>query len=167
MHRIVASIVVALGLAIAPVWLAGASLVVLEAQHALKSKGYDPGAVDGIYGPRTQAAIRKFQKESYLPEDGILTLQTLNALGVTNAGGADRAFHTAGTNVKQSYGSGGKEIGKGGKMLGSSVRDGEVVHGAKAFGKNVGRGFANIGRGTGHAAANAAKGVKDTVAGNK
>jgi peptidoglycan hydrolase-like protein with peptidoglycan-binding domain len=163
MHRILPSLVVAFGLAIVPMCLMGASVVVLEAQHALKNRGYDPGALDGIYGPQTQTAVRKFQKENYLPEDGLLTLQTLSALGVTNAGGAHRAFNTAGTNVKQSYSNGGKEIGKGGKMLGSRVRDGEVVGGAKAFGRNVGRGFANIGRGTGHAAANAAKGVKDTV----
>jgi peptidoglycan hydrolase-like protein with peptidoglycan-binding domain len=167
MYRILPSLLIALGLAMVPVSLAGASLVVLEAQHALKDKGYDPGALDGIYGPQTQSAIRKFQKESSLPDDGILTLQTLAALGVTTSGGAERAFHTAGTNVKQSYSNGGKEIGKGGKMLGSNMRDGEVVDGAKAFGKNLGRGIANIGRGTGHAAANAAKGVKDTVAGNK
>lgn len=163
MYRILPSLLIALGLAIVPVCLTGASLVVLEAQHALKDKGYDPGALDGIYGPQTQAAIRKFQKESSLPDDGILTLQTLAALGVTTSGGAQRAFHTAGTNVKESYSNGGKEIGKGGKMLGSNMRDGEVVDGAKAFGKNLGRGIANIGRGTGHAAANAAKGVKDTV----
>jgi peptidoglycan hydrolase-like protein with peptidoglycan-binding domain len=166
MFRIFPSLVVTLGLMIAPVRLPGASLIVLEAQHALKSRGCDPGTLDGIYGPQTQGAIREFQKRNDLPEDGLLTLQTLAALGVTNAG-AERSFHTAGTNVKQSYSNGSKEIGKGGKALGSSVTDGEVVDGAKEFGKNVGRGIANIGRGTGHAAANAAKGVKDTVTGNK
>ena len=37
-------------------------LLVLEVQHALKSKGYDPGAVDGVYGPKTQAAVRDFER---------------------------------------------------------------------------------------------------------
>ncbi len=165
MRTILLSLIVAFGL-IAPGRLPGASVIILEAQHALKDKGYDPGTLDGVYGPRTQAAVREFQSKNDLPEDGLLTLQTLAALGVTNAG-AERSFHTAGTNVKQSYSSGGKEIGRGGKEFGSRVRDGEVVGGAKEFGKNVGRGFANIGRGTGHAATNAAKGIRETVTGNK
>jgi len=165
MRTILVSLILAFGL-IAPGWLSGASLVVLEAQHALKDKGYDPGALDGVYGPKTQAAVREFQSKSDLPEDGLLTLQTLAALGVTSARG-ERSFHTAGTNVKESYSSGGKDIGRGGKEFGSRIRDGEVVGGAKELGKNVGRGFANIGRGTGHAATNAAKGIRETVTGNK
>jgi peptidoglycan hydrolase-like protein with peptidoglycan-binding domain len=166
MRKIVANSILVLGLAIAPISLPGASLLVLEVQHALKSRGYDPGAMDGVYGPKTRSAVRDFEKKRYLPVDGMLTPQTLAALGVTNAG-AEREFDTAGTNVKRSYASGGKQIGKGGKALGSSVRRGEVVDGAREFGKEVGRGVASIGRGTGHAAANAAKGVKDTVTGNK
>jgi peptidoglycan hydrolase-like protein with peptidoglycan-binding domain len=166
MCRILATSTLIVGLFIAPISLARGSDLVLEAQHALKSKGYDPGAVDGVYGPKTGAAVRNFQKRNDLSEDGLLTLQTLAALGVINAG-AEREFHTAGTNVKQSYSSGGKQIGEGGKTLGSSVRHGEVIDGAKAFGKDVGHGVASIGKGTGHAAVNTAKGVKDAVTGDK
>jgi uncharacterized lipoprotein YmbA len=32
-------------------------------QEALKSTGYDPGPADGIFGPRTREAIRRFQGE--------------------------------------------------------------------------------------------------------
>ena len=32
-------------------------------QEALKSTGYDPGPVDGVIGPRTRHAIRRFQDE--------------------------------------------------------------------------------------------------------
>lgn len=166
MRRILASSTLVLGLVIAPIWLAGASVLVLEAQHALRSKGYDPGDVDGVYGPKTRAAVLDFEKKSDLPVDGLLSPQTLAALGVTNAG-AEREFDTAGTNVKRSYASGSKQIGEGGKTLGSSVRHGEVIDGTREFGKELGHGIASIGRGTGHAAANAAKGVKDTVTGNK
>lgn len=166
MRRIVAHSTLLLGLLIGYVPLSGASLLVLEAQHALKSKGYDPGAMDGVYGPKTQAAVRDFEKKSDLPVDGLLSPQTLAALEVTSAG-AEREFDTAGTNVKRSYASGGKQIGEGGKTLGSSVKRGEVVDGTREFGKEVGRGLASIGRGTGHAATNAVKGVKDTVTGNK
>jgi peptidoglycan hydrolase-like protein with peptidoglycan-binding domain len=168
MHKILASstLVLALGLGIATMGLAQGSQLVLEAQHALKDKGYDPGAMDGVYGPKTRTAVRDFEKNSYLPVDGLLSPQTLAALGVLNAG-AERKIHTAGTNVKLSYASGGKQIGEGGKALGSDMKHGEVVGGAKEFGKGLGQGVANIGKGTGHAAANAAKSVKDAVTGNK
>lgn len=39
-----------------------------------------PVAVDGIFGPRTQEAVRAFQRFSGLPEDGIVGPQTWNAL---------------------------------------------------------------------------------------
>ena len=39
-----------------------------------------PVAVDGIFGPRTQEAVRAFQHFSGLPEDGIVGPQTWNAL---------------------------------------------------------------------------------------
>jgi peptidoglycan hydrolase-like protein with peptidoglycan-binding domain len=137
MRRILAHSTLLLGLLIAHVSLSGASLLVLEAQHALKSKGYNPGSMDGVYGPKTQAAVRDFEKKSDLPVDGLLSLQTLAALGVTSAG-AEREFDTAGTNVKRSYASGGKQIGEGGKTLGSSVRRGEVVEGNQGVWKGSG-----------------------------
>jgi peptidoglycan hydrolase-like protein with peptidoglycan-binding domain len=33
--------------------------LVLEAQRALRDLGYDPGPIDGIFGPRTRAALEK------------------------------------------------------------------------------------------------------------
>lgn len=33
---------------------------VRELQQALQQSGYDPGPVDGIMGPRTKAALRKY-----------------------------------------------------------------------------------------------------------
>jgi hypothetical protein len=33
---------------------------VRELQQALASSGYDPGPIDGIFGPRTKAALRKY-----------------------------------------------------------------------------------------------------------
>ncbi len=33
----------------------------ISIQNALRSRGYDPGPVDGIMGPRTREAIRRFQ----------------------------------------------------------------------------------------------------------
>ena len=53
-------------------------------QQALQSKGMDPGPADGIAGPRTQAAVRAYQKDQNLPQTGNLDAQTLGKLGVPN-----------------------------------------------------------------------------------
>lgn len=49
------------------------SRLVLLAQKKLIALGYDPGAADGVFGPKTKAAILKFQKEHDIPETGIVT----------------------------------------------------------------------------------------------
>ena len=45
---------------------------VRELQQALKGLGYDPGAVDGHFGPRTEIAVKAFQKAQGLTVDGIV-----------------------------------------------------------------------------------------------
>ena len=164
MRKLLVSSTLALGLCFAPIVLAQGSDTVRNAQQALKDKGFDPGPVDGIMGPRTHAAIRSYQDKNSLEADGRLGPQTLGSLGVANTTPGTK-IKTAGTNMKESYSEGGKQIGQGGKALGSDVRHGEVVDGAKTFGKDVGQGAAKIGKGTGRAAKNAAKGVKDKVTG--
>jgi len=39
-------------------------------QQSLQELGYDPGPIDGIMGPRTQAAVAAFQQNSGLVVDG-------------------------------------------------------------------------------------------------
>lgn len=51
-------------------------------QEALKSKGHDPGPIDGIIGPQTQAALKDFQKAENLQMTGRGDSQTLDKLGV-------------------------------------------------------------------------------------
>ena len=43
---------------------------VAELQSRLNSLGFDAGKVDGIYGPDTESAVREFQYNRSLPEDG-------------------------------------------------------------------------------------------------
>jgi N-acetylmuramoyl-L-alanine amidase len=43
---------------------------VAELQSRLNSLGFDSGKVDGIYGPKTEAAVTDFQANRYLAEDG-------------------------------------------------------------------------------------------------
>lgn len=60
---------------------------VTEIQTRLKAWGYYDGAVDGIYGSRTEAAVRYFQRKNGLSVDGQVGNQTLSALGLPATGG--------------------------------------------------------------------------------
>jgi hyperosmotically inducible periplasmic protein len=50
---------------------------VRTAQERLKEKGYDPGPVDGIWGPRTAAAVGEYQRKEKMPVTSRLDPQTL------------------------------------------------------------------------------------------
>ena len=49
-------------------------------QAALQVRGFDPGGVDGELGPKTEEALRRFQKSRQLEADGICGGQTWKAL---------------------------------------------------------------------------------------
>lgn len=49
---------------------------VYQAQKRLKELGYDPGAIDGIWGKKTTTAIKRFQQDNGLPVTGQLDKQT-------------------------------------------------------------------------------------------
>ena len=167
MHKLLLSSALAIGLAAIPATLAAqGSTTVREAQQALKDKGFDPGPTDGINGPKTRAAVRDFQKQQNLEADGQLGPQTLGVLGVKDVRSTTQ-FKTAGTNLKESYSKGGKDIGEGSKEMGHEVKKGEVGAAAVDFGKGVGHGAAKMGKGTAHAAENAAKGTKNAVVPDK
>ena len=51
-----------------------------EIQRELKSKGFNVQSIDGVIGPKTISAIRKFQKSRGLPPDGYPSQQLLKAL---------------------------------------------------------------------------------------
>jgi uncharacterized protein (TIGR02594 family) len=57
-------------------------------QDVLKSKGFDPGSIDGIWGRNTIAAIRNFQTANKLPVDGVLGPTTRDLLFTTSTPGA-------------------------------------------------------------------------------
>ncbi len=49
-------------------------------QRALTALGFDPGAIDGINGPKTTAAVQAFQESAGLTPDGVVGPQTKDAL---------------------------------------------------------------------------------------
>ena len=50
---------------------------VREVQRRLRSLGYHPGPVDGLYGPRTERAARRFQEARRLRADAVVGPRTL------------------------------------------------------------------------------------------
>ena len=55
---------------------------VRELQIALKDKGFDPGQTDGVFGKKTERAVKRFQKSCGLKADGIAGKNTCFALGI-------------------------------------------------------------------------------------
>ncbi len=75
-------------------------------QKALNDRGYNPGSQDGVLGSQTTAAIRKFQRDNNLTDDGTIRASTLDRLNVqvssyngstgnTHDTGADRSSDTS------------------------------------------------------------------------
>lgn len=54
-----------------------------EVQTKLKKWGYYTGAVDGINGPKTKAAVKAFQKKYGLTQDGVVGPLTAAKMGIS------------------------------------------------------------------------------------
>ncbi len=66
---------------------------VRTAQERLQHKGFDPGPIDGIWGPRTAAAVGEYQRKEGLTVTSRLDADTLGKLGV-GVGGSTRKPQT-------------------------------------------------------------------------
>ena len=49
-------------------------------QGVLEEAGYDPGKRDGMMGPRTEDALKRFQRDQDLPKTGMIDWATKSAL---------------------------------------------------------------------------------------
>ncbi len=52
-------------------------------QQQLARAGFNPGPVDGVFGPRTQAAVRQFQQSKGISVDGVVGPETMGAMGIS------------------------------------------------------------------------------------
>jgi peptidoglycan hydrolase-like protein with peptidoglycan-binding domain len=60
-----------------------------QVQERLMAKGVDPGPIDGVMNPRTEAALRQYQEKYGLPVSGAVDEATLRRLQIqTTPGGA-------------------------------------------------------------------------------
>lgn len=58
-------------------------LQVIRVQIRLNTLGLYNGTIDGILGASTKDALKIFQRVRDLPASGMMTTDTLNALGIT------------------------------------------------------------------------------------
>ena len=59
----------------------GPAVIIL--QQRLRDRGFNPGAVDGVFGENTEAAVKAFQRSVGLGDDGIVGINTRRELGLS------------------------------------------------------------------------------------
>ncbi len=74
--------------------------VIYRAQKKLKQLGYNPGLLDGVWGSKTENAIRKFQQDSGLSATGKLDDETRRQLLHLSGGGQAPAKDSVGLQQK-------------------------------------------------------------------
>jgi murein DD-endopeptidase MepM/ murein hydrolase activator NlpD len=68
-------------------------------QSVLRTRGLYAGAVDGVRGPRTDAAVRAAQRRAGLAVDGVVGPHTRSALRLRSLGSRQLRFGATGTDV--------------------------------------------------------------------
>lgn len=58
---------------------------VTQIQKKLAAWGYYDGEIDGVFGSRTEAAVKHFQRKNGLTADGVVGSATLRALGISDS----------------------------------------------------------------------------------
>lgn len=126
-----------LGLNLAPLASAAdlSKADVKKVQQSLVDKGFHPGNVDGLLGPRTRGAIREYQRSENLPVTGRLDAKTAGELGL----GPD--------SVGSSFKGVGHEVAAGSKEAAHEMTGGKPLAAGKEFGTGIGRAGAKVGEG--------------------
>jgi len=80
LNRWILCIILSFLLAVPPIGASAQQSRVLEVQQLLAKRGYEPGTADGLMGPKTELALRKFQIDVGLPVTGFFDDETLRKL---------------------------------------------------------------------------------------
>ncbi|MGR9270758.1 peptidoglycan-binding domain-containing protein (plasmid) [Rhizobium leguminosarum] len=101
-----------------------ATETVMRLQKALTASGYDPGVIDGDFGPETEKAVLAFQQAEGLTVDGIVGPETAAALGVSLTGerGGSSAVAVTGKPAERSVPAGSGE-GSTDALIGNILPD--------------------------------------------
>ncbi len=111
------------------------SQAVRQVQQALRNKGHNPGAIDGIMGPRTHSALQAYQRSENLSGASGLDQRTLDALGVQaspgmgsigsspSARGAGDSGSSAGGTIGPTGGAGGAASDSNTGRMGGTATD--------------------------------------------
>lgn len=73
---------------------------VISIQKKLKTWGYYTGSIDGIYGSRTEKAVKLFQQRNGLVVDGIAGPVTLRAMGILTSASAGTSSTNTSANLE-------------------------------------------------------------------
>ncbi|HKJ09764.1 MAG TPA: peptidoglycan-binding domain-containing protein [Gammaproteobacteria bacterium] len=105
-------------------------------QKKLRSQGYNIGHVDGLWGSRSEGALKKFQQANSLKTTGTLNHKTANALGISSSQFAAFETEVGKSSAGQSGSSmkGGSSAGNGTSMGGSSMGSGNSMNGSGSMG---------------------------------
>ncbi|MEG2002768.1 MAG: spore cortex-lytic enzyme, partial [Clostridia bacterium] len=74
---------------------------VKKLQQELKNQGFFSGSVDGVYGTKTVAAVKKMQKAYGLKVDGIAGEETQTKLGIKGTGSKEMSTSSQFTNADE------------------------------------------------------------------
>ncbi|MCE5342932.1 MAG: peptidoglycan-binding protein [Eubacteriales bacterium] len=76
---------------------------VVKLQQALELLGYYSGTIDGNYGAKTITAVKRFQKNRNMKEDGIAGASTLRVLFGTKASSTKTSSSSSSSSTKKTY----------------------------------------------------------------
>ncbi len=93
-----------------PLRLGGRGSEVKAVQKRLKELGYLNDSADGVFGPKTEAAVKAFQKRNGLTADGVVGTATRAKLDSSSAKAASSSTSATTTNSTLRSGSTGSEV---------------------------------------------------------